>query len=492
MAQFDDPIKAALGTAFHKTEKIIITTVELIGGDVTVIPERAPGKTISRKEKQRVIVMTRHGNDFILNLNLFLIPEKAREHLSDYLNGQRLNLERALVSIGYEAVFREGTRLVQALMRSNALAGIKSPQERAIMADQTFAEAIFGAFSKHQFAIENIMTLVAKANIYTPTGAGRSPYRLMIVPLGFREYDRTKPDTMYHYISGLTRTANQTVKIPLNTAAYTDPGTNIRVMVHVPVSGFRQSGTANPQVECNEMQSIESFAAYYIQEGYNPCIVTDFKARDWATLPVIRGAARYKWWLRPQMTCLMDSAILVTNPGPETGELVMQWPSTGISTSQTGESFRGKLRVYMAAYLKRPENVLILDCIKFAGIVAGAGSSVNEGARPYDEEMDDLLAFQTDVPPWDHAGIWQDPAFQAQCTRYGIFLEHIRPGGPGGDAQRTHDTAALFYRGTTRHNDSDRLRTRNNGHLGALDHPDRVLCIEGEQVFVPPRPTILE
>jgi hypothetical protein len=248
LAEFDDPIKAALGMAFYKTEKIIIVTTTLIGGDVSVIPEHAPGKTMSRQESSREIVTTRHGNDFVMNLNLFLIPEKANEHLTDYLNGQRLGLERALVSIGYETLFREGTRLAGALMRSNPIASLKSPLERVVMADRLFVETIFGAFSKQQFALQNVMTQVGKVNHYTPTGSSRSPYKLMIVPMGFREFDRTKPETMYHFISGLPGRGKEPVAIPLNVAAYSDPVTGLRVMTHVPVSGFQSGGTGDPQV----------------------------------------------------------------------------------------------------------------------------------------------------------------------------------------------------------------------------------------------------
>jgi hypothetical protein len=136
--------------AFYKTEKIIVKTVELIGGDVSVIPEHAPGRTMSRQERSREIVTTRHGNDFKMNLNLFLIPEKAAEELSDYLNGQRLGLERALVSIGYDAVFQEGTRMIDAIMRSNVISAVKNPRDRVVAADRIVVERFFGLMSKHK------------------------------------------------------------------------------------------------------------------------------------------------------------------------------------------------------------------------------------------------------------------------------------------------------------------------------------------------------
>jgi hypothetical protein len=484
LAEFQDPIKAALGTSVVKTQRIIITKTSLVGGDATVIPERAAGKTISRKEEQRSIQLTRHGNDFLMNLNLFLRPEEAREHLNDYVTGQRLHLERALVSMGYEAMYREGTRIGFALSRASALMSIRSAKDRAIAADRLYVEGIFGAFSKNRFAIENVMTLVGKANLYTHAGATRKPMKLMIVPAGFFEFDRTKPDTMYHYITGLDRKSTHPIKVPINTGVWTDPATGITIMPHVPVAGFRQDGTANPQVETDEMQSTASIAMYYIQKTPDGgadntpdnmrCKVVDFDARDWADLPVIPDAAnRYLWYLRPQMTLLMDNAILVTDPGPETGELCIAYPSTGLSTSQTTETLRGKLRVYMNAYLKRPENVLILDNVKCSGIVGGAGSKTNiyTSRVPYDEEAHDLLAFSTTMAPHDPR-IWtDDPYFKDQCDAYGIFDGYFGGANPNRKGMDTkYDTPVIFYRGTTRNQADQGIRARNNGHLGILDH----------------------
>ncbi len=85
---------------------------------------------------------------------------------------------------------------------------------------------------------------------------------------------------------------------------------------------------------------------------FNFCI-TDFKNRDFAEINVSLGELvaglgvewRNNRWmygreeaevflLRPQMTCLMESAIVVNEPGAATGSLLVGYPSTGISTSQ--------------------------------------------------------------------------------------------------------------------------------------------------------------
>lgn len=53
----------------------------------------------------------------------------------------------------------------------------------------------------------------------------------------------------------------------------------------------------------------------------------------------------------------MESAIVVNEPGQSTGSLLVGYPSTAISTSQTQEMMRIQLRTYMGAMLVQPENV---------------------------------------------------------------------------------------------------------------------------------------
>ena len=131
-------------------------------------PVTAPARTVSVREDQREVVLTRYGGDVemskstywyhgsdklltgwcFLDLNLFLRPEDAREELELRLDAQRDQLQQVLVSLGYERIFQEGTAIVAALQRSSALSGSKSPMDRAVEADRIYSTAIFGAMSK--------------------------------------------------------------------------------------------------------------------------------------------------------------------------------------------------------------------------------------------------------------------------------------------------------------------------------------------------------
>lgn len=168
-----------------------------IGGDATVIPERGSGKTIARKEEQRKIITVRLGNDFAMNLNLFLLPSKAKEELDNYVNYQRLNLQRTIVRMAWEAIFREGVRIEAALAKTDTLMSLKtSDLSKLLYLDRMYAQGVALAIPKHRFGLSNLLSTIARLNVYTPSGPSRSGYELMVVPLGFNEFDKTTPDRM--------------------------------------------------------------------------------------------------------------------------------------------------------------------------------------------------------------------------------------------------------------------------------------------------------
>ena len=64
----------------------------------------------------------------------------------------------------------------------------------------------------------------------------------------------------------------------------------------------------------------------------------------------------------------MSSAIIAKS-GADTGELLVGYPMTGVSTNQRTEAMTVALRVYLGAILKKPENVTIIPHVAFEGIV---------------------------------------------------------------------------------------------------------------------------
>lgn len=59
LAEYQDPIKALLGVSLHRDHRIIIKRRYVQGSDAQVIPERAPGRTVSVKTEEREVVLAR-------------------------------------------------------------------------------------------------------------------------------------------------------------------------------------------------------------------------------------------------------------------------------------------------------------------------------------------------------------------------------------------------------------------------------------------------
>ena len=107
LASFQDPNKALLGVGVHQDQKIIIRRRYVVGGAASIVPERAPARTVSVREDARSIMLTRYGADLEMNLNLFLRPGDAQRELKMKLDAQKRALEGALVDIGYETLMKE-------------------------------------------------------------------------------------------------------------------------------------------------------------------------------------------------------------------------------------------------------------------------------------------------------------------------------------------------------------------------------------------------
>lgn len=425
------------------------------------------------------------------------------------MSTQKEMLQQALVGLGYERLMEEGTSLVAALQRSSAVSGSKGPRERVLEADRIYSGAIFGCLSKHDFGLPNLMAVLAKAQIYTPNSRNRSAPGLLMVPPGCLDLTKlTQASHMNYSISGLRATETGKVELPLSNV-YTEQSTGIRVVTHYPVVD-NSLGAANPQVKQNQLQRTVQIAQYYEMEEDKDdttkmvAYITDFDKRKIEKIQVAKstdGSERFV--MRPSMALAMDSAIIVNSPGEQTGSLLYAYPSTGVSTSQTQEMMRVQLRVYLGAMLAQPENVTILNDIKFSGIIGGAGTKRKDNVGEYtpwgsdgsgddivileknkETEWADLFKMKAEGP--DDAEAVDEVFYKsskdifkaewAEAKR--IFLGQEESAG----STPQHHFPILPYRGATFTKDG-KCKTSNNGHLGWLDHPDHTAILEGMQVY---------
>lgn len=244
LAEFEDPIKAILGVGVHKDEKIIIKRKYAVGGGATIVPERAPARTVAIQEDVREVTLTRYGGDIEMNLNLFLTGE-AEEEMDMKIDCQKRELERQLIKIGYDTLITEGTLLTDAIMRSSPAYQQGSPvvaNKLASQAFQIYSTKIFGAINKFRFPIANLLAAAKYASAYSLCSQKGS---VMIVPHGVPELTTiARKEKMQYNISGLQNDSKITMDMD---GAFTDPNSGVRILVHHSTPSYDQ-GAANPTV----------------------------------------------------------------------------------------------------------------------------------------------------------------------------------------------------------------------------------------------------
>ena len=299
----------------------------------------------------------------------------------------------------------------------------------------------------------------------------------------------TKETTMVHSISGVPTPDGKPVNMPLsNVQVHQSSG--LKIMTHVPTPSMRLNGNPYPQAEASGLTSRMAIAMYYHLPKQNTTYrITDFKNRVWKEIKTDNTDDTYI--IRPRMEILASSAILAV-PGSETGELLMAYPSTGISTSQTTETMKMQLRVYMGAVVHRPDNVIILPDIMPNGVKSGHGATAKGGEIGLDDAnggVPDLYVMTAaDFPVNKNGGAVDltcdecaglrntlNKAFGDNNTpyRYPVDKDNL-------DTLGMEPLPMMLYKGRVdvQNNDTKEWTTiqHNNGHLETLDDPhnDRI------------------
>ena len=201
---------------------------------------------------------------------------------------------------------------------------------------------------------------------------------------------------------------------------------------------------------------------------------------------------------RRPMRFIMSSGILVANPGSETGELLIGYPFSAVSTSQSTEQMTIKLRCYLGAGLYRPENVLILNNIAFEGLdyddacvkpsnfmVVNPDNCFKTSDGTAMEGKDEAVAKLKEL--------LTNPV--VDMTEVGAHIS--TNGGVRGDLAEAFDDKMNYkenptfmrriYRGFSAENASGTtVHTTNAGHLGevdSLEHCNKVWGTAGGQIY---------
>lgn len=299
----------------------------VVGGGAQITPERSSAKTIGIKESVHEVELQRYGADLQMNLNLLNTPSLFKNELDMKLAAQKRYLENVLVELGYEALFDQGTNLVEAINRAHG----GDPSDAAAYtreAEQVYMASIFGAMSKFSFPLQNLLSAAKHANLYTQSRG--DSYSVLICPVPMLDIERyTKQDRIVYNVSGLSAD-QQKVEMPISNGVVTDPVTSIRILTHVPPARPDEYGSAYPSASEGGLSRQVTFANWYkAQNGNsgNRVYISDFKERSkhlaTITTPPAPAAALTSTFFVRIMSAQMASAVLVTDPGPNTGELLM-------------------------------------------------------------------------------------------------------------------------------------------------------------------------
>ena len=480
LLEVQDPIKVIFSTEVHRQRRIIITRKYVVGGGIQITPERAPSRTVSIQEDVREITMERYGGDIEMNLNLFLIPEKATEELQLKLQAQKLQLENKLIELGYDAIMQNGTQIVNAIMRSNPAytqmdfrengttfseSDTKQVWENGfnvrIAADRIYANQIFAALQKHRYAIPNLLASVKYASAYM-LGTVVNP--IIVLPHGvnnIQEY--ATPEHMRYDISGEMRTKDgKKLSMQLD-RTFTDRVTGASILIHYPRPQY-ESGSVNPIVGGGGLSGRCSILTFYRPKSDDMAAV-DFmvggrlKTDATGTDPLVAGATYVRI-----VECSMASAI-VAAPGGKSGRLLVGYPMTGVSTSQATETVRIQLRTYMAAAVIDPESLFVLPNVTFEGIIKDSGLMKVKGTDEikmlecFKGELLDILRLQEFV---------SEGTVQFEGTVGTTMFDNM------GAVTVGHHGTMYGKQGAV---------VANTGHFGLLDSTDNCARLWNQQVY---------
>ena len=302
-----------------------------------------------------------------MNLNLLNTPALFKSELALKLDSQKKYLEDTLVELGYEALMEQGTNLVSALARAHGSNPGVSPTDALAEAEKIYISSIFGCMTKFSYPLQNLLAAARHSQCYTQSRGDN--YSTLITPVPMLDIAKyTKTSSMKYSVSGLSTTETQ-ISMPVENVQV-DSASSIRIMTHVPPAQPGMMGSAYPVASQGGLSRHVAFSCYYKAPTATggDIRVVDFKNRTYKTIHLDQDEVL----IRPAMVCQMASAILVSNPGAETGELLMAFPHTGVSTNQATEAMKVQLRCYLGAAIYKPNNVLVLPDGKNTEIRAGS------------------------------------------------------------------------------------------------------------------------
>lgn len=379
LAGYEDPIKLLLPPVMQAAAVVHVRRKYVVGGIAARVPERAPAPVSMVQEDVRKVRLHRYGGDVDFNLNACLQPTAFKREMDMKVKAQHGALANELNKLGYETLMREGTSIVDAMARSApgmTMANPEAPTNEVVY--DYFVTQVFGALDKYTYPLHNLLAAAKKCTAYDISRAVKS---VMILPHATPELMQyTRAENMVYEINGIKGPQGKPVTLEV-TNGYKIPASTASVFVHVPPP-LHNAGAAAPAAGDNHLERTREIKVRYARKNFN----ADNKIINHVTRQYVKfendgtvSAEGNKFqgsltgapggtdgYIVVTYKVRMQSAIIGV-AGDDTGNLLMQYPRSTVSSDASTESGRLQLRVYMNAVLKRPENVLILNDVSFNG-----------------------------------------------------------------------------------------------------------------------------
>ena len=230
------------------------------------------------------------------------------------LAAQKSALQTELTMLGYRAILKQGLDLEIAYRKAT---GRSSTHIQNKM--------VFGAMAKHPFPVPNLMSAAAQAGVYN-TGTTQP---ILILPTGVMELVKyTRPDSMKYSISGFSQSDHKTIYME-SPGVYYDDQLGVRIAIakrHPKIDDYSDAGLNGPsRVRPDEdskrhLSELVTFLVVYENDARETWrkIAHPQKKGQWLTIP-----PRHRMVV--QHKCVMGSAILCTEPGQDSGEMLFAY-----------------------------------------------------------------------------------------------------------------------------------------------------------------------
>ena len=458
LATYQDPIKAVLGMAMHKEQKIVIRRKFVVGGHAMITPEHAQARTVAVREEEIEYVMARYGSDVFMNLNLFLKPELAEEELNMKLDAQIAALNQTQCRLAYDMIMKQGTRLTSQLASQRVANSDLTKTQREAAAIDTYVHTIFGAMSRFEHPLSNLLAAAQQANAF-----GNINYDVLLAPCGMLPLEMYTPEHSVKFaVTGVSASSKAPIEVGLENIRR-DPRTNLKIGI---VQPFPDSATAQSPYATSSQggltNTVEVGAYYIIPIGDTRKFrIPDMGTRGWDIVP----GQNYPQVLMRVHKCVMSSAILAKS-GSDTGEMLFAWPHTGISTSQTTETMKMQLRAYFGAVLYKRENIMILEDIHC--------ETIKSSRRSEDRENNAVRIVGNGTVTADNmADITGPVQFENNKGASGAAKDALAAGLKGDLVKWSDQEPSTLYPGRIEEHTLTgwSVYQDNQGHLGSLENP---------------------